>query len=182
MYIFTNVNTILGGIKTIDGGNNTISDSLFVNLLKKWYAPIAMGIITAGSPGQWKQLYERGLTFSQNAFVGGKPFMFTVESGHLIAYTLDYEIATTARTSNSAFQIVVNSDVNNDGDNKIKRLDGGEIEDSGAGTSWTVTDEGNVFDVDGDEVLTEPPMSADLPNFNPSLPPCPMILLRRKSS
>jgi|GEM_PF-5735222 len=185
MLVFTNIETIEARIKQVDGGDANISDSTFVNHVKKWYAPIEQGTSSGSPTFLYKKTYDKGLTLSQNAYVGGKPFMFTKESGKIIAYTLDYLIPVGAQSPSigGPRTLVINSDLNNDGNDMIHRLDGGELEESSAGTSWTTTDDdGTVLSPIGNPVLTDPPMSVEVNIGNPNRFPCPFLQLKRPSS
>jgi hypothetical protein len=184
MLIFTNTSTISAGIKTIGGTDNTISDENFVNLLKKWYVPASQGRIPFQASTTIRRQYMNGLTCSQEAYVGGKPMMFTIESDHLIAYTLDYLIPEAVGICFNTFSgtLEISSDLINDGTDKIKRLDGGELSSPGVGTTWTITDEGDVLDDDGNPVLTSPPLEFFTPTNNPNRYPCPFLLARKESS
>lgn len=185
MIVFTNIDTFGASIATVGGGATTIGDAEFLNILRKWYVPVDMGTQTTAGPGphDWVLQYLEGLTMNQFAHVGGKAFMFAIERGHLIAYTLDYDIPEARRPAGGGefFVLKLNPAIINDGNDMIKRLDGGEM-GAGVGTSWDITDEGTVLNPFGLPVLTDPPMIADLPIDNPNKPPTPMLHLTKESS
>jgi len=138
-----------------------MTDSFFVNLFKKYVAPIDsggdQGAITGNpdveplgafdysedvtdSDGGWTQQFN-------DQYVAGKPVMLTVEGDHIIGYTLDYLI-------NETSFVAKNPVVNNNGNDRIKKIDGGDVNLDSSGLNWEVlVEDGVVVDEDGNNIL-----------------------------
>jgi len=154
--------------RKVDGGlDEEITDTFFVNLMKKWFVPLDSGEAST------KILYTSILKTVQEDRVGGKPITFTTEtiSGvvHLVAYVLDYKVDAQVTAS-----FDLNPDLTNNGDNKLKRLDGGVLIDPDVGKTWTVLNaEVPVTDSTGNPAIVEPPLGG------PDIPPSMFLIINR---
>jgi hypothetical protein len=140
-------------------GSDQISDSAYINVALRWIVPQkAVNTLFAFS----------FISIHQRSFVGGKPYMLTVESEKIILYTLNYKIATPV-----SFQLMINPNITDEGNDKITRLDGGDI--SGSGTTFTITNDDGVA-LDSSEI----PVNVFASNVaENATSPCPFLLFRR---
>ncbi len=150
MVIFLNIETFKTFRKVVDDTDDEITDTTWKNLQLKWTFPIDAGNIIfdadAGlgpdeDQGKWVEDFgrasnrERGIS----RIVIPKPAMLTGQSAKILAYSLDFIIDPTVIV---ATPVVINPDVDNDGNDLIRKL---ESED---GLAWTVaTDDGTVEDL-----------------------------------
>lgn len=146
----------------VDGADTEITDTFWKNLHLKYlfildsgsviFATDALTELPSGNDvGAWVTTFNF-LNYQFPMSVLSKPVMYTTESGKLVGYTLDFILSDPI-----GFAGVLNPDIDNDGNDFIKRLDGGEIADANAGLTWTVTtDDGVVLDPNKDEIKVGP--------------------------
>lgn len=163
MFIFLTVETLQIFRKRVGGDDILVSNSFQTNLVKKWLVPYESGghqfrfsltfggVLTITD----KEAYTRGLSESvHNGAIFTKPIMYTVElepiSGEerIIGYSLDRLFSGVE---------IFNDDIVNDGNQKIYKLDGGDITLNSAGTTWdVVTDSGTLLSPTGVELHVNP--------------------------
>lgn len=167
MTIFLDIESFEVRRAKVDGTDALLTDPFVVNLIKKYFVPIDSGAVVTGIN------YAFGLSRVQNTNVGSKPYTLTTESiegeERIVLYALDYLIVPFGFHA-------VNPGVTNDGDNFLKKLDGGEIAAASAGLSWdTLVDDGEVLNAVGGSVLTEAPYNSSVQVF-----PAPFVFFGRK--
>lgn len=154
MVIFLDIETFKTFRKVVGGADEEITNATWKNLQLKWTFPLDAGNIIfdtgAGlgpneNQGAWivdlgrASNRERGIS----RIVIPKPAMFTGQGDKILAYSLDYIIDPVT----IVVPPVINPDVNNDGNDLIRKL---ESED---GLLWTVVkNDGVVEDLAATEV------------------------------
>lgn len=134
--------------KVVGDSDDEITDVFFKNLMLKWIFPWQSDDIDA-IPNNTKTAlgldnvddgisHEDDMTGQQRSNLHGKPIMITAEpiSGdeHIIVYSLD----PTLEEDSDFLTMPLNPDVNDNGNNKIHKLDGGVLADASSGLNWTI--------------------------------------------
>lgn len=192
--------------RKVDGGATTeITDTFFVNLMRKWFTfhesgddfirvnaqgEFSRGVGGLTNIGEGKFEYDGTISEDLSTRMSGKPIMLTSEVidevERLIAYTLDFEVDPQFLEGGAEFEVLKNPDVTNDGDGFIKKLDGGELSDPSVGLTWTkLVDDGQVTEIDAEGVsvpLKLPGPITDLAFGDPTQDnfPSPFLLFRQK--
>jgi len=135
--------------KVVGGSDNEITDPFFKNLMLKWIFPWksedlgsipleTRDVLLIDSDDPEGINHDDDMTSQQNENLQGKPIMITAEqiSGaeHIVVYSLD----PTLKEDSEFFEIELNPDVDDNGNNKIHKLDGGVLSDASSGLNWTI--------------------------------------------
>jgi len=135
--------------KVVGGADNEITDTFFKNLMLKWIFPWksedlgsipseTLKVLGLDNLDEEGLAHEDGMTELQAFNLPGKPLMITAESisgaDHIIVYSLD----PTLKEDADEFELPLNPDVNDNGNNKIHKLDGGVLDTANAGLEWVI--------------------------------------------
>ena len=182
--VFVKTSSIFPRRLVVGGADNLISDSTFHNLMRKWVYPWQAGSsflfsesedghvhnaceqASVGAESDYEDLSGFTITEMQRDVVGGKHIMLTVERidglDQITAYFLDPVI----ETQNIDLEDrIVHQDVVNDGNNRIKKLVGGDIGLAASGLSWPVKVTDGTTTLKIGEVLPSPLEEQDFSPF-----------------
>ena len=189
MVIFLAISTFKFFRKVVGGATTEITDPIYVPLMLKYHALLDSQqdffdeeeIENAtGSPAGFIEEaleYTESVTDIQDAH-DANPIMLTVEeieddpvgapgvtTDHLIGHSVDFKVNTSVYTLGTGEdEAPLNPAVTNSGNNLIQQLDGGKIDDTDVGLTWTtLIDNGDVKAPDGTQIVDLPPAINILP-------------------
>jgi len=204
MVTFLRIETFKVFRKVVGGATTEITDSFLVNLLRKYFVFVESGneflddeteeVFGFRTVFENSHEYNESLTDAQET-ASSNPLMLTVEeveddpigapgvkSEHLIGYVLDFVVDSKFISSGVTDDLIPkNPLVLNDGNNLIKQLDGGKIDDTDVGLTWPILiEDGDALGPEG-QVTTFPPLVDEYPLFGEELDevltiPAPFLL------